>query len=738
MRSLHHVREVVLLSLLVCLLILTVVSLGYGLQKPVAVVFPLKSDGVSTTTSGLITERISELLGQSRRIRVLNRDDIMRIDETVAVNMGDCTEEGCGIQMGQQLDADKVIIGSISRVGERVTIIANYIDCGTTERKTSSVDIDKVPEEQLVDYIPGLIAKILMDIPLLQAKIVNIDGRDIYIDAGLGLLEAGQLLQVRRRGERILDGRDRIIGHNETDIGKIEVVRLQGQSLAKCKVISGSGFQVGDFTEIPSNVQQQEVIAIPTVPSGTSTTTSPTPTRPGTAAIRRGGLAVNSDPVGATVTLGGEELGVTPLRRDGLEVGDRILLIHMEGHVDNTQMVTISPGRTASATARLVRMCGTLIVKTDPIGAWITLNGEDRGETDGNGLELPRLVVGSYTVRADLEHYHPAERTVAVRYNACDEVNLTLSPKPGAIYVSSTPSGAEIWIDNVLQRGKVTPVKITSVDPGSHTVRVRKGGYTVPDTTITVPPEQTVTITRDLASQVIEEPTPIHIPETETVNISTSFFSRDSHKYDVLRIQGTPNDINIYASLGYEIWSYGLSTVIISTQTNRVIEWNNTAHNLKVRQQPATTTSTKLTNAVFFTRGSHKDDVLRLQGTPNDINIYEALGYETWYYEYSSIKISTQTNRVIEWDNASHTLKVRLLPGHNVTRASFFTRGSHKDDVIRLQGTPNDINIYEALGYETWYYEYSSIKISTQTNRVIEWDNASHNLKVRLLPGGDR
>ena len=506
MRSLHHVRKDISTTLVVCLLILTVVSLGYGLEKPVAVVFPLKSDGVSGTTTGLVTERISELLGQSGRIQVLNRDDIVRIDETIARNMSDCTEEGCGIEMGRQLDADKIILGSISRVGERVTIIANYIDVGSTERKTSSVDIDNVPEEQLVDYVPELIAKMLLNVPLLQAKIVTIDGREMFINAGTGLVEVGQRLQVRRQGVQIIDpSTRRPLGYHETHIGEIEVIRLQGPELAKCSIVSGSGFQIHDFMEIPSTVQQ-EVVAIPTVQGGT-TTTAPAPTRTART-VQRGGLAVNSDPEGATVMLGGEELGVTPLRRDGIEVGDRILLIHREGYVDNTQMVTISPGRTATATARLVRMTGTLVVKTDPVGAWITVNGEARGETIRDGLVISPLVIGSYAVRAELEHYHPAERSVAVRYNATDEVNLTLTPKPGAIFVSSTPSGAEIWIDDVLQRGKVTPVKITPVDPGRHTVRVRKGDYTVPDTTVTVPPERTVMITRNLAPTVIESPTP--------------------------------------------------------------------------------------------------------------------------------------------------------------------------------------------------------------------------------------
>jgi hypothetical protein len=94
-----------------------------------------------------------------------------------------------------------------------------------------------------------------------------------------------------------------------------------------------------------------------------------------------------------------------------------------------------------------------------------------------------------------------------------------------------------------------------------------------------------------------------------------------------------------------------------------------------------------------------------------------------WQYGYSQVKISTSTGRVIEWDNTRGNLKVELRPGRNVTAASSFTRGSHGDDVLRLQGTPSDINRYPALGYEAWQYGYSQVKISTSTGRVIDISN---------------
>ena len=60
--------------------------------------------------------------------------------------------------------------------------------------------------------------------------------------------------------------------------------------------------------------------------------------------------------------------------------------------------------------------------------------------------------------------------------------------------------------------------------------------------------------------------------------------------------------------------------------------------------------------------------------------------------------------------------------------AGYFTRGSHKDDVLRLQGTPSDIDIYSNT--ETWWYGTSKVEISKSNDRVISWDN-NGNLKVK-------
>ena len=125
-----------------------------------------------------------------------------------------------------------------------------------------------------------------------------------------------------------------------------------------------------------------------------------------------------------------------------------------------------------------------------------------------------------------------------------------------------------------------------------------------------------------------------------------AFFTLSSTKDIVRSVQGTPDGINRYESLGEEVWSYGLSTVTFSTRTERVMEWNS-AGNLHAHLEPGK----NVTAAAHYTRGSHKDDVLRLQGTPDAISRYPSLGQEVWSYGLKTVTISLQSNKVVEYSS---------------------------------------------------------------------------------------
>jgi hypothetical protein len=64
-----------------------------------------------------------------------------------------------------------------------------------------------------------------------------------------------------------------------------------------------------------------------------------------------------------------------------------------------------------------------------------------------------------------------------------------------------------------------------------------------------------------------------------------------------------------------------------------------------------------------------------------------------------------------------------------IGESNYLTIGSTKSDVVRIQGTPNEITKFDVLGEEWWYYGTS--KITLKNGRVHEWNNYGR-LKVRM------
>ena len=76
-------------------------------------------------------------------------------------------------------------------------------------------------------------------------------------------------------------------------------------------------------------------------------------------------------------------------------------------------------------------------------------------------------------------------------------------------------------------------------------------------------------------------PTPT--PAVSSTLIQLTYFTFDSHKDDVLRIQGMPTEVKRYDVLGYYYWDYGRSRVTFDVASDRVTEWDNSGGNLKLQ-----------------------------------------------------------------------------------------------------------------------------------------------------------
>lgn len=118
-----------------------------------------------------------------------------------------------------------------------------------------------------------------------------------------------------------------------------------------------------------------------------------------------------------------------------------------------------------------------------------------------------------------------------------------------------------------------------------------------------------------------------------------------------------------------------------------------------------------------FTVGSSKDDVLRVQGTPDEVS--------DSMWRYGTSRVFFAKDRVTRWDVFPLSpLKVKIFPSDNSKSNLRFSVGSSKDEVLFAQGPPN------AFSERSWRYGDSVVFF--EDGRVTRWQQSpQHPLRVQ-------
>ena len=157
-----------------------------------------------------------------------------------------------------------------------------------------------------------------------------------------------------------------------------------------------------------------------------------------------------------------------------------------------------SPPRTADprpAVPDPLTLSGRVLVRSNPPGAQVLVDGQPRGETP---VAIRGLDFGEHTIAvtaAGHTRWEQRATLTADRPSQSFEIALTSTGRtsetvaaagnlPATLQVDSRPSGAQVWMNGTLVG--TTPLVLTTVDAGSHAVRIELPGYRAWTTSIQV------------------------------------------------------------------------------------------------------------------------------------------------------------------------------------------------------------------------------------------------------------
>jgi TolB-like protein len=390
--------------------------------------------GLGETEAAIISDRIRLELKNTGVFNVIEREMMNAILKEQSFQQSGCTESECLVEVGQLLAVEKMVGGSISKVGNLFVIEARIIDV-----KTGSIDYN-VAE----DY-SGPIELLLVNVTKKVAQ--RLAGQEPSVPSAPTPVSAGQA--------------DLIV--NSTPAGG--VIYFDGAPLNKMTPSTFKGMPTGQHK---IKVEKGELFAEETVELiDRKLSTVNLALKEKTYS-----LIIYSNPTDATVRIGSRVVGQTPreyaFKRTDVPFN---VIIQKEGFFPDTSRIAGDLQLVSRIDARL-EPGGIININTNP-AAEVYINGEKRATTP---YQSGMMRFGKYDIELRKANYQPISFSVELSA-ARPVVNISrdLSLLYGELAFAIQPAGAAVFVDD--QPVTISPGKNFKVPYGIHQIKVKKHGF---------------------------------------------------------------------------------------------------------------------------------------------------------------------------------------------------------------------------------------------------------------------
>jgi hypothetical protein len=218
-----------------------------------------------------------------------------------------------------------------------------------------------------------------------------------------------------------------------------------------------------------------------------------------------GSLNISSTPSGATIYIDNSLIdpasvtyGTTNKTIANIAIGSHTVKLTYAGYQDYIATgVVINDSPTTTVNYTMTLLPGSISITSSPSGAGVELAPNVSGSPGtytnyGVVTSIPNVPVGSYFIRLTLAGYsNSIVGPFAVNTNANTALGtITMTLSTGSASFTSTPSGAEVFIDTVDQFVTTSTSNITGLTPGTnnHTYKLTLSGYADATGTFSVSP----------------------------------------------------------------------------------------------------------------------------------------------------------------------------------------------------------------------------------------------------------
>lgn len=463
-------------------------------------VLDLDPIGVSQAESQTLTDRFRSELVNTGRFTVIERAEMDEILKEQAFQQTGCTTDACAVEIGKLLNVRRIVAGSIGKIGRVYTISLRVIDvesgvivstftedCPCPLEKVLTSSMKKIAEKMAAGGTAGFSSGAALtgegDIYLKSqpsAAEIFVDGKPAGLNtpATIRNVAAGEHLIKLTKGDYV---GSKVVNVLPNDITETTVFLSKARGGLK---IYSDPPEASIFIEEKSYGQTPRVIK--DLPAGEYLVTlrksgyldlkKPVKVSGETFAsidgklIKPAALRITSDPSGAEVIIRGEKKGTAPVTLNNLYPERFYVEVSASGYKSERRYITLREAYRSEEHFALKKL-PTLMVNSNPSGARVYVNGNFKGMTP---LKLEGIGEEKVKVEVRKKYYLDWVRDLSLVAGQDAQLQAKLEMQQGELSIESTPTGANVWINNTSVG--VTPCQVR-LPYGEYELISRAKGY---------------------------------------------------------------------------------------------------------------------------------------------------------------------------------------------------------------------------------------------------------------------
>jgi TolB-like protein len=253
----HNKTSFLTVFIILCFLLFFSSSV-YSAEKIAVAVLDFDAKNISQESAEAVTDLLRTELFNTGRFKVVERQRIKRILEEIQFQSSGLTDADQAAEIGRLLNVSKIMIGTVTRLGETHLINTRMVDV----QSGLVILAESVESTGGEGKLPGAIIELALTVANkvgLEGSILRVDENLVYIDLGKSDgITIGQKLDVVRLGDPITDLEGRVIGAQEEVIAKLEITKVD-EAFSIADVLKNSDYlkrgdkiKPGSDTEVTS------------------------------------------------------------------------------------------------------------------------------------------------------------------------------------------------------------------------------------------------------------------------------------------------------------------------------------------------------------------------------------------------------------------------------------------------------------------------------------------------------